>query len=76
MARFNVRRNDGTRIFQLSGNVSDALIERNVVHVGKGRDVQMIVATEWNGCARDVRFYDDALKVAGTALWPPQRAGL
>ncbi|WP_022683538.1 right-handed parallel beta-helix repeat-containing protein [Sphingobium bisphenolivorans] len=69
VARFNVSRNDGSRIFQLSGNVSDALVERNVVHVGKGLDVQMVVATQWDGWARDVTFRDNIFKVAGTARY-------
>lgn len=69
IARHNVSRNDGTRIFQLSGNVSDALVEKNVVHVGKGMDVQMVVATNWDGWARDVRFSDNIFKVAGTARY-------
>jgi len=69
VARYNVSRNDGTRIFQLSGNVSDAKIEKNVVHVGKGMDVQMVIATEWNGWARDVKFAGNVFKVAGTARY-------
>ncbi|MHA6768660.1 right-handed parallel beta-helix repeat-containing protein [Sphingobium ummariense] len=69
VARFNVSRNDGTRIFQLSGNVSDALVERNVIHVGAAMDVQMVVATEWQGWARDVRFVGNVFKVAGTARY-------
>jgi hypothetical protein len=69
VARKNVSRNDGTRIFQLSGNVSDALVEGNVVHVGKAMDVQMVVATHWDGWARDVRFKDNVFKVAGTARY-------
>ncbi|WP_235523635.1 right-handed parallel beta-helix repeat-containing protein [Sphingobium sp. Leaf26] len=69
IARYNVSRNDGTRIFQLSGNVSDALVEKNVVHVGKAMDVQMVVATNWDGWAHDVRFNDNVFKVAGTARY-------
>lgn len=69
VARYNVSRNDGSRIFQLSGNVSDALVEKNVIHVGEGLDVQMIVATHWDGWARDVRFHDNVFKVAGTARY-------
>jgi hypothetical protein len=69
VARFNVSRNDGTRIFQLSGNVSDATVERNVVHVGAGLDVQMVVATNWDGWAHDVRFDANLFKVAGTARY-------
>lgn len=68
-ARFNVSRNDGSRIFQLSGNVTDAQIERNVIHVGKTIDVQMVVATQWDGWAHDVRFIDNVFKVAGTARY-------
>ncbi|WP_242443546.1 right-handed parallel beta-helix repeat-containing protein [Sphingobium sp. LB126] len=68
-ARFNVSRNDGSRIFQLSGNVSDATIEKNVIHVGPALDVQMIVATQWDGWARDVKFHDNLFKVAGTARY-------
>lgn len=69
VARYNVSRNDGTRIFQLSGNVSDALIEKNVVHVGKGKDVQMVVATNWDGWPRDVRISNNVFKVAGSARY-------
>ena len=69
VARFNVSRNDASRIIQLSGNVSDALVEKNVVHVGKGMDVQMVVATQWDGWAHDVRVQDNLLKVAGTARY-------
>lgn len=69
VARYNVSRNDASRIFQLSGNVSDAVIEKNVVHVGKAMDVQMVVATQWDGWAHDVRFNDNMFKVAGTARY-------
>nr|WP_255326619.1 right-handed parallel beta-helix repeat-containing protein [Sphingobium sp. EM0848] len=69
VARFNVSRNDGTRIFQLSGNVSDVLIEKNVIHVGKAMDIQMVVATQWDGWAHKVRFVGNSFKVAGTARY-------
>ncbi|NML90021.1 xylose ABC transporter [Sphingobium sp. TB-6] len=73
VARYNVSRNDGTRIFQLSGNVSDVRIEKNVIHVGKAMDVQMIVATEWQGWARNVRFAGNVFKVAGTARYGSEK---
>ncbi|SEJ23443.1 Right handed beta helix region [Sphingobium sp. AP50] len=69
VARFNVSRNDGTRIFQIAGNVSDVLIEKNIVHVGKALDVQMVIATNWDGWARDVRVQNNSFKVAGTARY-------
>ena len=69
VARFNVSRNDGTRIFQIAGNVSDVLVEKNIIHVADAMDVQMVVATQWDGWARDVRFHDNVFKVAGTARY-------
>lgn len=69
LVRANVSRNDGARIFQLSGNISDARIEGNVVHVAKGSDVQMVMATEWQGWADDVLFKDNRLLVAGIARY-------
>ncbi|QCB40252.1 xylose ABC transporter [Sphingobium sp. PAMC28499] len=69
VARYNVSRNDALRIFQLAGNVSDVLVEKNVIHVGKGMDVQMVVATNWDGWAQDVRIVENDFKVAGTARY-------
>lgn len=69
VARFNVSRNDGSRIVQLAGNVTGALVEKNVVHVGPDMDVQMVVATQWDGWARDVRIHDNRFQVAGTARY-------
>lgn len=69
VVRDNVSRNDGARIFQLSGQIRDVSIERNVIHVPAGRDVQMVAATEWQGWASDVRFTGNLLAVAGTARY-------
>jgi hypothetical protein len=40
VARFNVSRNDGSRIIQIAGIVSGALIDRNVIHVGAALDAR------------------------------------
>lgn len=69
VARYNVSRNDGSRIFQLAGNISDVLIEKNVIHVGKAMDVQMVIATQWDGWAKDVRINANMFNVAGTARY-------
>lgn len=68
-ARFNVSRNDAGRIFQLSGPVSDVLIKDNVVHVGKPIDAQIVIATEWQGWANDIRLVDNSFVVAGTGRY-------
>lgn len=69
VVRDNVSRNDGARIFQLSGQIRDVSIERNVIHVPAGADVQMVAATEWQGWASDVRFSGNLFAVAGTARY-------
>lgn len=69
VVRDNVSRGDGARIFQLSGQIRDVAIERNVIHVPAGRDVQMVAATEWQGWASDVRFAGNLLAVEGTARY-------
>jgi hypothetical protein len=57
------------RIFQLSGGITDVRIERNVIWVPKGQDVQMVAATEWQGWASDVRFSDNVFAVGGIARY-------
>ncbi len=68
-ARFNVSRNDAGRIFQLSGPVSDVLIKNNIVHVPMRIDAQMVIATQWDGWANDVRFVENSFAVLGTARY-------
>lgn len=68
-ARFNVSRNDGTRIFQLAGGISGTSIEGNVIHVGTDMDVQMVVATNWDGWPGKVKFRDNVFAVAGTGRY-------
>ena len=67
--RSNVSRNDGTRIFQLAGPISDVLIEDNVIDVGSKQDVKMVVATQWQGWPTDVRFQKNSFAVSGTARY-------
>lgn len=67
--RFNVSRNDASRIFQLSGPVSDVLIKDNIIYVGKQLDTQVVIATEWQGWANDVRFVDNKFAVAGVGRY-------
>jgi hypothetical protein len=68
VARYNVSRHDQTRIFQLAG-ASDARIEHNVIHVSPDHDVQMVVATQWQGWSSGIVFRDNVFAVAGTARY-------
>lgn len=62
VARFNVSRNDRTRIFQLAG-ASHVQIEGNVIYTAPGDDVQMVIATEWQGWSKDVLLRHNILAV-------------
>jgi hypothetical protein len=67
VARLNVSYNDHERIIQLAG-ASDALIADNVIHAGTD-DVQMVVATYWNGWSRNITLRDNWLGTRGTASY-------
>ncbi len=42
------------------------MIERNVIHAGPDEDVQMVVATWWNGWSQGIMFRDNWLGTSGT----------
>ncbi|MBT2189346.1 right-handed parallel beta-helix repeat-containing protein [Sphingobium sp. H33] len=65
LVRQNVSYNDRERIIQLGG-ASDALIEKNVIHAGPG-EVQMVVATWWDGWSERITLRDNLLGTRGTA---------
>ena len=67
VVRYNVSYNDHERIFQLGGG-TDALIADNVIHAG-AEDVQMVVATWWDGWSSGVRIRNNWLGTAGTARY-------
>ena len=65
VARYNISRNDGARIFHLSG-ADQTTIHDNAIYVGEGLDVQMMLVTEWSGWStgavlRNNRFYVDGV---------------
>jgi len=65
LARYNVSYRDHERIFQIAG-ASDAVIERNVIHAAPDEDVQMVVATWWDGWSQGILFRDNWLGTSGT----------
>ena len=68
IARHNISRNDGARIFHISA-VENTLIEENAVYVGPGTDVQMVLFSDWSGWARDTRIVRNRFYVEGTARY-------
>jgi hypothetical protein len=68
VARYNVSYHDHERIFQIAG-ASDAVIEKNVIHAAPDEDVQMVVATWWNGWSTGITLRDNWLGTSGTARY-------
>ncbi len=66
--RYNISRNDKTRVFHLSGGEHTAVYD-NVVYVAPGSEVQMLAVTNWNGWASDAIFRNNTFWVLGRATY-------
>jgi hypothetical protein len=66
VVRYNISRNDHTRLINLSG-ADDVTVANNAFYVGPGRDVQMLVS-DWLGWSRNAIFRDNAFYVQGGTL--------
>lgn len=63
--RYNISRNDGARIFQISGPVNNTKIYNNVFYIPKERDIYAILCTKWDNWAKDTYFYNNIFYVDG-----------
>lgn len=68
LARFNVSRNDHERIFQLAG-ATQATIADNVIHAPADEEVQMVIATDWDGWSSGITLRTNWLGTRGTARY-------
>jgi hypothetical protein len=68
-ARYNISRTDRTRIFHLAGAVEQTRVYNNAIYVGAGLDVQMVLATNWEGWADDAVFRNNTFQVEGKARY-------
>jgi hypothetical protein len=64
--RYNVSRNDHNRIFNLSG-ADDVRVENNVVYVGSGDNVQILLVSMWNGWSKNAVFEANKFYIQGHA---------
>lgn len=67
--RYNISQNDGVsgaRVFHFGGGSRRTLIHNNTIYVGSGRDLHLLLFTEWKrGHAQDVFFYNNLFLVDG-----------
>ena len=71
-ARYNISRNDRTRIFHLAGEAEQTKVYSNAIYVGAGLDIQMVLVTDWEGWADDAVFRDNTFLVEGKARYGHQ----
>lgn len=70
--RYNISRNDRERIFDLGGPTDNTLIHDNVIYVGPGLDVQMLILGQWKGWAQNALFRNNTFHVEGSATYGHQ----
>jgi len=68
IVRRNISRNDRSRIFYISA-IHNATVSDNAIYVGKDLDVQMVIASYWDGWADGVVFKNNFFYVDGTARY-------
>ncbi len=66
VVRYNISRNDHTRLINLSG-AEDVTVANNAFYVGPNRDVQMLVS-DWLGWSRNAIFRGNTFYVQGGTL--------
>ena len=69
LIRYNISRNDRTRIFHLAGAAENTTVHDNAIYVGPGLDVQMLAVTNWEGWANGAVFRNNIFNVEGTARY-------
>jgi hypothetical protein len=66
--RYNISRNDRTRIFHLSGGERTS-VHDNFVYSGKGLDVRVLLVSSWNGWADGAEFRGNTFYMDGTGRY-------
>lgn len=72
--RYNISRNDRTRIFHLTGGVEHTVVEDNAIYSGPKLDVQLLLASDWDGWADGAVFRRNRFYIEGTARYGHQIA--
>jgi len=64
--RYNISRDDHSRIFNLSG-ADQTTVEENAIYTAPKDDVQVLLVSSWDGWSKDAIFRNNTFDVAGTA---------
>jgi len=67
--RYNISQNDGintARVFHFGGGPKNTYIYNNVIYIGPGQDLPLLLFTEWDkGNAENTYFYNNIFYVSG-----------
>lgn len=68
--RYNISQNDAERTFHISGGgVQDTFIYNNIIYVGAGFDIPIILYGDWDGWADNTQYYNNIFYADGTARY-------
>ena len=63
VVRYNISQNDRTRGINLAGPIKNTLIYNNTIYTGPGRQVDLLLYSDWNGWADGTYLYNNIFYV-------------
>ncbi|MGG1516441.1 family 16 glycoside hydrolase [Paenibacillus oryzisoli] len=66
IVRYNISQNDGTRIFQLAGPVTNTSIYNNTIYVKAGTGTHILLINDWGGYASNTSFKNNIIYNLGS----------
>jgi hypothetical protein len=66
IVRYNISQNDGTRIFQLAGPVTNTSIYNNTIYIGSGAYTHILYINDWGGYASNTNFKNNIIYNLGS----------
>ncbi|MFB9327797.1 carbohydrate binding domain-containing protein [Paenibacillus aurantiacus] len=69
IVRYNISQNDGARIFQLAGPITNVQIYNNTLYLGAGQTASPIYANSWGGYPKSVAFYNNIFHLESAGTW-------
>ncbi|WP_164716346.1 family 16 glycoside hydrolase [Paenibacillus whitsoniae] len=66
IVRYNISQNDGTRIFQLAGPVTNTSIYNNTIYVKAGTGTNILLINDWGGYASNTSFKNNIIYNLGS----------
>ncbi|MHC4149230.1 MAG: right-handed parallel beta-helix repeat-containing protein [Planctomycetota bacterium] len=68
--RYNISQNDAERTFHISGGgVQDTFIYNNIIYVGAGFDIPIVLYGDWEGWPDNTQYYNNIFYADGTARY-------